>query len=43
MTSRRTCSTLGVTSRRDCSRLGCQIEITDALDGLTVEVPPTQS
>jgi ferredoxin, 2Fe-2S len=33
---------LGVSERRDCSRLGCQIEITDALDGLTVDVPPTQ-
>ena len=33
---------LGVSDRRDCSRLGCQITLTDALDGLTVDVPPTQ-
>lgn len=33
---------LGVSEPRDCSRLGCQIELTDALDGLTVDVPPTQ-
>lgn len=33
---------LGVSERRDCSRLGCQIELTDDLDGLTVDVPPTQ-
>ena len=24
------------------SRLSCQVELTDALDGLTVELPPTQ-
>ena len=34
---------LGVSCRRAGSRLGCQIKITDALDGLTVEVPPDQS
>ena len=33
---------LGVSDRRDCSRLGCQVEITEGLDGLTVEVPPQQ-
>lgn len=33
---------LGVSDRRDCSRLGCQIHLTDDLDGLTVDVPPTQ-
>jgi 2Fe-2S ferredoxin len=33
---------LGVSDRRDCSRLGCQIELGDDLDGLTVDVPPTQ-
>lgn len=33
---------LGVSEPRDCSRLGCQIELTDELDGLTVDVPPTQ-
>ena len=33
---------LGVSDRRDCSRLGCQIELTEELDGLTVDVPPTQ-
>jgi 2Fe-2S ferredoxin len=34
---------LGVTDRRDCSRLGCQISITDALDGIVVDVPPHQN
>lgn len=34
---------LGVSDRRTTSRLGCQIEVRDDLDGLTVEVPPTQS
>jgi len=33
---------LGVTDRRDNSRLACQIHVTPALDGLTVDVPPTQ-
>jgi 2Fe-2S ferredoxin len=33
---------LGVSDRRDCSRLGCQIELTDELDGLTVDVPADQ-
>jgi 2Fe-2S ferredoxin len=33
---------LGVMDRRDRSRLGCQITLTEALDGLTVDVPPTQ-
>lgn len=33
---------LGVEDRRDCSRLGCQVELTDDLDGLTVDVPPSQ-
>jgi 2Fe-2S ferredoxin len=33
---------LGVSDPRDSSRLGCQIELTDELDGLTVDVPPTQ-
>ena len=33
---------LGVADRRDTSRLSCQIEVTDALDGLTVHVPAEQ-
>jgi 2Fe-2S ferredoxin len=32
---------MGVDDRRDGSRLGCQIPLTDELDGLTVDVPPT--
>jgi len=28
--------------RQPNSRLSCQIELTDALDGLTVDLPPTQ-
>ena len=28
--------------RRPCSRLSCQIELTEALDGLAVDLPPTQ-
>ena len=28
--------------RRPNSRLSCQIELTDALDGLTVDLPATQ-
>jgi 2Fe-2S ferredoxin len=31
---------LGVAERRDGSRLSCQINVTDELDGLAVEVPP---
>ena len=33
---------MGVTDRRDCSRLGCQIELTEDLDGLTLDVPAVQ-
>jgi ferredoxin, 2Fe-2S len=33
---------LGVSERRDGSRLSCQIEVTDDLDGLTVDVPADQ-
>ncbi len=33
---------LGVSDRRDTSRLSCQIAVIDALDGLTVDVPPDQ-
>ena len=33
---------LGVSERRDSSRLSCQIELTDALDGLTLDVPADQ-
>ena len=33
---------LAVTERRPGSRLSCQIEMSDALDGLTVDVPPDQ-
>ncbi|WOP19716.1 2Fe-2S iron-sulfur cluster-binding protein [Raineyella sp. LH-20] len=33
---------LGVAEPRDCSRLGCQIILNDELDGLVVDVPPTQ-
>jgi ferredoxin, 2Fe-2S len=29
--------------RRPTSRLSCQIEVTEALDGLVVHVPPTQT
>lgn len=29
-----------VSDRRACSRLSCQINLTEALDGLVVEVPP---
>jgi 2Fe-2S ferredoxin len=28
--------------RRPASRLSCQISLTDALDGLTADLPPTQ-
>ncbi|NRQ31790.1 (2Fe-2S)-binding protein [Nonomuraea sp. NN258] len=34
---------LGVEDRRATSRLGCQIEVTEDLDGLVVEVPPSQA
>jgi ferredoxin, 2Fe-2S len=33
---------LAVTERREGSRLSCQIPLTDALDGLAVEIPPDQ-
>lgn len=33
---------LGVADRRENSRLSCQIQVTDALDGLTVHVPAEQ-
>jgi len=33
---------MAVSERRDTSRLSCQIRITEALDGLTVEIPPDQ-
>ncbi|MCW3845419.1 2Fe-2S iron-sulfur cluster-binding protein [Micromonospora yasonensis] len=33
---------LGVSDRRATSRLSCQIKITEALDGLTVECPEEQ-
>ncbi len=33
---------LAVTERRPGSRLSCQIPISDALAGLTVEIPPDQ-
>jgi ferredoxin, 2Fe-2S len=33
---------LGVSDRRTTSRLSCQIKVTDALDGLTVETPEEQ-
>jgi 2Fe-2S ferredoxin len=33
---------LGVEERRETSRLSCQIAMTDELDGLIVDVPPTQ-
>jgi 2Fe-2S ferredoxin len=33
---------LAVTERREGSRLACQIEMTDELDGLTVDIPPVQ-
>lgn len=34
---------LGVSDRRECSRLSCQIELTEELDGLTVDVPAEQN
>jgi 2Fe-2S ferredoxin len=33
---------LGVSDRRASSRLSCQIPVTPALDGLTVDIPPDQ-
>ena len=33
---------LAVTERRCGSRLSCQIRMTEALDGLTVDIPPVQ-
>ena len=33
---------LGVSERRDGSRLSCQVELSDHLDGLTVDIPPDQ-
>ena len=33
---------MGVSDRREGSRLSCQIRVTDELDGLTVDIPPTQ-
>jgi 2Fe-2S ferredoxin len=33
---------LAVSERRDTSRLSCQIPVTAALEGLTVDVPPQQ-
>lgn len=34
---------LGVEDRRPGSRLACQVELTAELDGLVVDVPPSQS
>ena len=33
---------LAVSERRGTSRLSCQLKMTEALDGLTVDVPPEQ-
>jgi 2Fe-2S ferredoxin len=33
---------LAVSERRSTSRLACQIPVTAALDGLTVDIPPEQ-
>jgi 2Fe-2S ferredoxin len=33
---------MAVSERRSTSRLACQIRITEALDGLRVEIPPEQ-
>jgi 2Fe-2S ferredoxin len=33
---------LGVSERRPTSRLSCQITVTPALEGLTVDIPPDQ-
>lgn len=33
---------MGVSDRREGSRLSCQVRVTPELDGLVVDVPPTQ-
>jgi 2Fe-2S ferredoxin len=33
---------LGVADRRETSRLSCQIQVSDARDGLTVQIPEEQ-
>ena len=33
---------MAVSERRKTSRLSCQIPVTEALEGLTVEIPPEQ-
>jgi ferredoxin, 2Fe-2S len=33
---------LAVSERRDGSRLSCQVPVTEALEGLTVDIPPDQ-
>lgn len=33
---------MATSDRRDTSRLSCQVKMTEALDGLTVDVPPEQ-
>jgi 2Fe-2S ferredoxin len=33
---------LGVADRRETSRLSCQIKLTEAIDGLTVQIPEEQ-
>jgi 2Fe-2S ferredoxin len=33
---------MAVSERRATSRLSCQIRVTEALDGMTVEIPPDQ-
>ena len=33
---------MAVSERRDGSRLSCQIQVTHDLDGMVVDVPPTQ-
>ncbi|MCW5249560.1 2Fe-2S iron-sulfur cluster-binding protein [Streptomyces sp. SHP 1-2] len=33
---------MGVSEPRECSRLACQIALCEELDGLVVDVPPTQ-
>lgn len=33
---------MGVSEPRDCSRLGCQIVLEEQLDGLVVDLPPSQ-
>ena len=34
---------MAVSERRDGSRLSCQIQVSEDLDGMVVDVPPTQS